>query len=110
MQLFGNSEQLQHVVNWSELVEDNSPLRVVINNRVIGVEEGFYDFFIWKELTQKPIKQERLIGDMLGKYPISVGDWWYAKRIQYYVDDGSIEIVEDSENKYARVIRKASCR
>lgn len=96
----------QYAAQWSALVKDNSPLRAVVNNCVIGVEETFYDFILWKKLTEKPVKQARLIGEMLGSYPISIGDWWYAKRIQCYIDQGKIEIVEDSENKYARIIRK----
>lgn len=100
------SEVKYYAAKWGELVGDNSLLRAVIHNRVIGVEENFYDFLIWKKLTKKPIKQARLIGDMLGNYRIGISDWWYAKRIQYYIDQGNIEIVEDSENKYARTIRK----
>lgn len=86
-----NDEVKQYATKWGKLVEDNSLLRTVINNHVIGVEENFYDFLIWKKLTEKPIKQARLIGNMLGNYQI---------------DKGNIEIVEDSENKYARMIRK----
>lgn len=96
----------QYGTKWEELVKDKSLLRAVINNQVLGVEESFYDFLIWKKLTDKPIKQARLIGNILGGYRISIGDWWYAKRIQYYIDKGDIEIVEDSENKYGRTIRK----
>lgn len=94
---------------WMELVADNSPLRTMLNNHVIGVKEDFYDFLIWKRLNEKPIKQARLIGNILGHYQISVGDWWYAKRIQYYIEQGNIEILEDSENKYARLIKR-KCR
>lgn len=60
---------------WNDLVKDNSPLRAVINGTVLGVPEDFYDFQIWKELTHKPIKEARLIGDILGHSQISVGDW-----------------------------------
>lgn len=91
---------------WMELVKDNSPLRVVINDQVIGVKEDFYDFLIWKQLKKKPIKQARLIGNIIGEYQISVVDWWYAKRIQYYIDRGDIEVLEDSENQYARLIQR----
>lgn len=91
---------------WTELVDDNSPLRSLVNNHVISVNEDFYDFLIWKRLTTKPIKEARLIGDIMGYYRIGVGDWWYAKRIQYYIDNGKIEVVEDSENKYARLIKR----
>ena len=47
---------------------------------------------------------ERLIGDILGYNQLGVGDWWYAKRIDYLIQSGKIKIIEDSENKYARVI------
>ena len=89
---------------WSELADDNSPLRAVINGRVLGVPEDFYDFLIWKKITDKPVKEARLIGDILGCFPISVGDWWYAKRIEYYIRQGKIRVVEDSKNTYGRII------
>lgn len=89
---------------WNELVVDNSPLRAVINGRVVGVPEDFYDFLLWKRLTRKPVKEARLIGDILGYYQLGVGDWWYARRIDYHISQGNIHIAEDSENKYARQI------
>lgn len=96
-----------YAVYWSELVRDNSPLRAVINGRVLGVPEDFYDFLIWSRLSDKPVREARLIGDILGYSQISVGDWWYAKRIEYHIRQGKIRVVEDSENKYARMICSA---
>lgn len=90
--------------NWSELQEDNSPLRVVVNGRVLGVSEDFYDFLIWKRITAKPEKEASVIGDILGNNPLGVGDWWYAQRIDCLIGQGKIKVVEDSEKKYARVI------
>lgn len=107
-----NQKEIEHIEirryaqKWYELVKDNSPLRSVINNHVIGVGEDFYDFLIWRNVSEKPVKQARLIGDILGYYPVNVGDWWYARRIQHFIDNGNIEILEDSENKYARLIRR----
>ena len=89
---------------WNDLVEDNSPLRAVVNGKVLGVPEDFYDFQIWKRLTKKPVKEARLIGDILGYSQISIGDWWYAKRIEHYIQHKKICVVEDSVNKYARMI------
>lgn len=93
-----------NAILWSELVKDNSPLRAVMNGSVIGVPEDFYDFQIWRRLTHKPVKEARLIGDILGTSQISIGDWWYARRIEYYIQQGEIRVAEDSENKYARMI------
>lgn len=89
---------------WDGLVEDNSPLRAVINGRLVGVPEDFYDFLIWKRLTKEPVKEARLLGDILGRYRMSVGDWWYAGRIEYFIKQGKIRVAEDSESKYARMI------
>lgn len=101
--LFGNEIRM-FANEWSELASDNSPLRAVINGKVLGVSENFYDFLIWKRLTHKPVKQARLIGDILGYDQLGIGDWWFAKRIEYYIRQGKIRVVEDSKNKYARVI------
>ncbi|HJC74583.1 MAG TPA: DUF1835 domain-containing protein [Candidatus Mediterraneibacter faecavium] len=90
--------------NWAELQEDNSPLRAVINGKVLGVPEDFYDFLIWKRITEKPEKEARLIGDIMGNNPIGIGDWWYARRIDWMIGQGKIKIVEDSEKKYERMI------
>lgn len=89
---------------WTELTEDNSPLRAMINGKVTGVSEDFYDFLIWKRLTRKPIKEARLIGDILGCFQIGMGDWWFARRIEHFIQQDKIKVMNDSENKYARVI------
>lgn len=91
--------------NWTDLVSENAPLRAVISGQLISVPEDFYDFLIWKHLSDKPRKEARVIGDILGTSMLGVGDWWYAKRIEYYIDRGDILIVEDSANTYARVIK-----
>ncbi len=89
---------------WAELVEDNSPLRAVVNGQLIGVPEDFYDYLICKYITSKPVKEARVIGDILGHYPLGIGDFWYASRIELMIKSGSIKVIEDSEMKYARTI------
>ncbi|MCI9142395.1 MAG: DUF1835 domain-containing protein [Lachnospiraceae bacterium] len=93
-----------YAIWWRELVEDNSPLRAMVSGRLVGVREDFYDFAIWKKLTKEPVKEARLIGNILGNYPISVSDWWYAARIEHFIGQGKIKIAEDSEDAYARMI------
>lgn len=106
--ILANEEVRMYAHLWTELSEDNSPLRAVINGKVTGVPESFYDFLIWKRLSCKPIKEARVIGDILGLYQLGVGDWWFARRIEHYIQQGKIKVLEDSENKYARVICLAS--
>lgn len=97
-------EVRMYAKSWSELIEENSPLRAVVNGKVLSVPEDFYDFLIWKRLKNVPLKEARLIGDILGQSQIGVGDWWYNRRIEYYIKQGEIRVVEDSKNKYARMI------
>ena len=90
---------------WRELVEDNSPLRALINGRLMGVPEDFYDFLIWKRLGETPVKEGRLIGDLIGLYRMDVGDYWYAARIEHYIREGRIQVTEEAEQMYQRMIR-----
>ena len=89
---------------WNDLVEDNSPLRAMVNGKMIGVPENFYDFMIFNRLTTKPIKECRLIGDIVGHNQANIGDWWFAKRIQHFIEEGLIKVLEDAETPYARLI------
>ena len=93
---------------WQELREDNSPLRAVVNGRLTGVPEDFYDFLIKKEITDQPQKEAVVIGNILGNHPGGVRDWWYAKRIDVMIEHGYIKVDEESENKYARLISRRS--
>lgn len=102
--ILSKEETRLYAISWSELVEDNSPLRAVVNGRVLGVPEDFYDFQIWSRLTNEPVKEARLIGGILGYFRVSVGDWWYAGRIEHYIRQGKIRVVCDSKNNYARMI------
>ena len=96
-----------YTLRWRELQQDNSPLRVVVNGRVMGVLEDFYDFLIWREIGQKPEEQARIIGRILGHSQIGVGDWWYAKRIEDFIAQGKLKVVKDSDRKYERMIALA---
>lgn len=97
-------EVRMYALLWSNLVEENSPLRVVVNGRLVGVPEDFYDFLIWKKLTREPVMEAKLIGDILGNYRMGIGDWWYARRIEHFMKQGRIKVTKESENKYARMI------
>ena len=79
---------------WGELVLENASLRAVVNGTVLSVSEDFYDFIIWNRLTDKPVKECRPIGDILGQVPIGIGDWWYAARIEHFIRQGRIKVVE----------------
>ena len=106
--ILAEDEIRMYAQNWTDLMSKNAPLRAIVSGQLISVPEDFYDFLIWKHLADKPRKEARVIGDILGISMLGVGDWWYARRIQHYIDCGDILVVEDSENRYARVIQRSS--
>ena len=97
-------ERRKYAFIWGNLVKDNSPLRAVINGKLVSVPENFYDFLIWEHLTDKPVTEARLIGILLGTYSLGISDAWYAFRIEYLIKQGKIKVVKDSARKYERDI------
>ena len=92
-------------VIWSGLRRENSPLRANISGRLLSVGEDFYDFLIFREMSEEPAKQAFVIGKILGNYPIGIRDWWYAKRIDFLIGQGKIRVTEDpGMGKYSRSI------
>jgi len=100
-----NIEITANAVRWDALKRENAQLRVVVNGSVMGVYDNFYDFLIWKYLKKEPVREAELIGRILGENRLGVGDWWFAARIDRYIETRHIEIVENSDKKYKRIIR-----
>jgi hypothetical protein len=93
--------------NWVELKEERSTLRAVVNGKVIGVPEDFYDHVIRKQIPDGEFIMARLIGKILGKHPLGIGDWWYAKRINKMIEKGELVIVQKQKEIYSQVLKKA---
>ncbi|MHB8129222.1 MAG: DUF3658 domain-containing protein [Mobilitalea sp.] len=92
--------------NWVELKEEKSTLRAFVNGKVIGVPEDFYDHIIRKEIPDGEFIMARLIGNILGKHPLGIGDWWYAKRINKMIEQGYLEVVQKQKEIYRQVLKK----
>lgn len=91
---------------WAELKEEKSTLRAVVNGKLIGVPEDFYDHIIRKEIPDGEFIMARLIGNILGKHPLGVGDWWFAKRIKNMIENGELIVVQKKKEIYSQVLKK----
>lgn len=100
------TEIVMNGIVWKALERQNAPLRAVVNGSVISVPASFYDFLILKYLGDKPIREAVLIGTILGENPLGIGDWWYARRIEKLIAQNRVKIIENSPQKYARIIAK----
>lgn len=90
---------------WKKLRYENAPLRVVLGGDIISAPANFYDFLILRYLDS-PMKEAVLIGKILCANRIGVGDYWYAKRIEQFIEKGKIRVVEDDKSRYNRLIER----
>ena len=82
---------------WKELQRENAPLRVCLNGGLQSVPENFYDSFLLRELERLPEEflEASLVGNVLGRYQLGVGDGWLALRIEAFCRQGLLEVVQD---------------
>lgn len=96
---------------WRRLQEENAPLRVVLNGRLVSAGADIYDHYILRELDEMPeeFQEARLIGNVLGKNQLGFGDWLVAQRIENMIENGSlIPLTQPPKGHpiYHRILRK----
>lgn len=93
---------------WNDLKAENAPLRAVVNGKLISVPEDFYDHILIKSISDGEIVMGRLIGNILGRYPLGVGDGWYALRINKMIDDNLLTVIahRNLDHPYGRVLKR----
>ena len=75
------------------LLGQNAPLRAVVNGRVMGVSEDFYDPVLRRCLTEKPQKVANVLGQALVQLS-GVGDWLLARRLRAMAEAGAVRVDE----------------
>ncbi len=100
-----------YAMKWRQLQEENAPLRVMLNGQLQSVPEDIYDSFIFREIAEQPeqFKMAIVIGNVIGKYQLGIGDAWISFRIEKMINEGILEIIQDAPKNdisYRRVLRK----
>lgn len=87
-------ERRAYSTRWKELVKENAPLRILIDDVVVSVEEDFFDNAILGFVGVEPKHQNSVMGKMLGKW--QCGDIFFiSKRIERLIENGKIKVCED---------------
>ena len=97
---------------WRELQQENSTLRAVLNGKLVSVPESLYDTFILRELEKQEneFKEAQLVGQVLGKYQLGIGDAWIALRIEQFIKEGLLNPItapEPDTPVYHRILQKS---
>lgn len=96
---------------WQQLKQENEPFRAVVNRQLGSVPETFYDPFIIRELDaqEDEFMEADLIGKIIGKYSLGIGDSVIALRIEQFIKDGMLKVVTHAnagDPSYHRMLRK----
>ncbi len=96
---------------WKTLMEENAPLRIVLNGQLVSAPEDIYDSFIMREieLMENEFQEAYLIGTVIGKYRLGISDAFIALRIETMVEAGKLECITKSGEDaptYHRMHRK----
>lgn len=96
---------------WKELQEENTPLRALLNGKLVSVPETQYDSFILRGLAEQETEfyEARAIGMIMGKNQLGIGDAWIALRIEQFIKDGlfvPITAPKKGDCAYRRMLRK----
>ena len=92
-------------LDWMQAMEENAPLRAMINGRLTGVAEDFYDPVLRRCMPEGEFVMARLIGEALGRYPLGVSDCWYAHRIRAMVASGELIVVGEGDGDHPYSMR-----
>lgn len=80
---------------WQDLQKENAPLRAVVNGRLMSVPEDWYDPFLRREIAARPAEfsAAQVVGTVLGKYQLGIGDGELACRLEAMVQGGELQQV-----------------
>lgn len=96
---------------WRALQKENAPLRALLNGNLVSVPETLYDSFITAEIAaaDREFHEANVVGRILGKYELGIGDAWVALRIEEMIQSGLLEPVSEADKDvptYHRYLRK----
>ncbi len=96
---------------WWNLMRENADLRAVVNGKVRGVSEDIYDRYIWEEidLMDDEFIQAVVIGKVLGKHQLGIGDAFVALRMEKFIESDILSVVPKTSRgpaSYHRKLRK----
>lgn len=98
---------------WRELQRENALLRAMLNGQLVSMSEALYDDFILREIAAagEVFQEAVIVGQVLGKYQLGIGDAWVAFRIEEMIHAGKLEAVSEVAKDspiYHRLLKKCT--
>ncbi|CAH2215427.1 DUF1835 domain-containing protein [Tepidibacter aestuarii] len=109
--------------DWNVLRKSKENLRILKDNKIIGVDESYYDKDILSNCTFNFKKAARVIGATMGKSDQLVGDAYIDYRVRILIESGKVEYrgkletmrdfevrVSGNVNEFFKKLFKKSCQ
>lgn len=93
-------------MEWEQLKREKAPLRIVLNGKLHSADMDFYDCFIRKEIPNGTFKVGELIGFVLGRNQLGIGDWLIAQRVQKMIELGELTVIQESPAFYGTILKR----
>ena len=98
---------------WKELQGENAPLRALLNGKLVSAAETLYDDYILREIAAESdeFQEAMVIGRVIGKYQLGIGDSWIAFRIEEMINEGKLEAISavpEDMPFYHRMLKKCT--
>ena len=84
---------------WDKIIDENAPLRILVNDIIVGVEEDFFDDIILDFVENIPKTQRAVMGNFLGKW-FGLNVSFVSKRIEHLISENKIKVCEDVVDDY----------
>lgn len=83
-----------------------------VHGHLVSVSEEFYDNFILREIEaeEEQFSEATIIGRILGKYRLGIGDYWIAFRIEEMIHAGKLEALTTASKdmpSYHRLLKRS---
>lgn len=91
---------------WERLKNDQKTNRILQDDRVISVNEDYYDQSILENCSSDYQKAARVIGETMGKQKSTIGDYYLLYRIHMLINQQSLEYQGDLSTMRDLEIRK----
>ncbi|MEA5002764.1 MAG: DUF3658 domain-containing protein [Christensenella sp.] len=97
-------------IMWCDLIQENAPLRALVNGHLLSVPETFYDHLILNNAPDGDFRMIWLVGKLLGEYQLGISDSWYVARLRAMIREGRFALVghADKSHPYGEILRKIS--
>lgn len=92
---------------WENLMQENSQLRAVVNNKLISVPIDFYDTIIRQYIPQDDFIMSNLISDVIEKANLIISNDIIAIRIENMINNSELIVVkdDDKEHPYGKILK-----